>query len=346
MRRMVLVLVLFVLVFAGLFASDGGRYALVVGNGAYQKTTRLSNPVNDANDVAKLLEDVGFSVTLETDATLSRMEKAVREFSSAAKAAKADTTLFFYAGHGVQYEGVNYLLPVDEDIQRDYELRSKALSMDLVSSALEDAKSGFNLVLLDACRDNPFATSRGGSRGLVGMGGGTPKSMVVFATAPGDVAQDGVGGNSPFTAALKLHLATPGMEVKQMFAAVSRSVQSMTKGLQVPWVNYSFTGNFFFVTAQQQLEKADVEASRLKDELAVLEAEIAQRQAAIKASGNSEERKRLEVEQSRSKALEAAKQLEASRIAEMKRQAEENLSSQAAQEALRKEMDVRLASQQ
>ena len=123
------------------------RYALVVGNGAYEKTTKLANPVNDAGDVADMLSDLGFKVRLETNTTLSRMEGAVREFSKEARDAKASTTLFFYAGHGVQYEGINYLLPVDADIQRDYELRSKALAMDMVASALEDTKSGFNLVM-------------------------------------------------------------------------------------------------------------------------------------------------------------------------------------------------------
>lgn len=132
------------------------RYALVFGNGKYTKMPALTNPVNDAGDVAGMLANLGFKVRLETNATLSRMEGAVREFSKEAKDAKASTTLFFYVGHGVQYEGVNYLFPIDADIQRDYELRSKALSMDMVSSALEDTKSGFNLVVLDACRDNPF----------------------------------------------------------------------------------------------------------------------------------------------------------------------------------------------
>ncbi|NBK23839.1 MAG: caspase family protein, partial [Spirochaetia bacterium] len=209
MKRCLLVVLLVTVLITGLFAFKVDRYALVVGNGAYEKTTKLANPVNDAGDVADMLSDLGFKVRLETNTTLSRMEGAVREFSKEARDAKASTTLFFYAGHGVQYEGINYLLPVDADIQRDYELRSKALSMDMVSSALEDTKSGFNLVMLDACRDNPFASGRGGSRGLGVMGGGTAESMVVFATAPGSVAQDGDGRNSPFTAALKQHLATP-----------------------------------------------------------------------------------------------------------------------------------------
>ena len=345
MKRCLLVAVLVLISLMGLYASDGGRYALVVGNGAYEKTTKLANPVNDASDVADMLSDLGFKVRLETNTTLSRMEGAVREFSKEAKDAKASTTLFFYAGHGVQYEGINYLLPVDADIQKDFELKTKALSMDLISDFLEDTKSGFNLVMLDACRDNPFASGRGGSRGLGVMGGGTAESMVVFATAPGSVAQDGDGKNSPFTTALKQHLATPDLEVRQLVAAVSRSVQEMTGSKQIPWVNTSFTGQFFFLTAQQQLAKAESDAKLLQGELAALEAEIAEREASIRAAINDNERRRLEAEQSKAKALEAAKQVEASRIAEMEKQAEQLLLAQEEQDALRKEMEERLSSQ-
>jgi uncharacterized caspase-like protein len=346
MKRCLLVAVLVLISLMGLYASDGGRYALVVGNGAYEKTTKLSNPVNDAGDVAGMLSDLGFKVRLETDATLSRMEKAVREFSTAAKEAKAETTLFFYAGHGVQYEGVNYLLPVDADIQRDYELRSKALSMDMVSSALEDTKSGFNLVMLDACRDNPFATGRGGSRGLGVMGGGTAESMVVFATAPGAVAQDGDGKNSPFTTALKQHLATPDLEVRQLVAAVSKSVQSLTKGQQVPWVNTSFTGQFFFLTAQQQLAKAETDAKQLEGELAALEAEIAKRQAAMSAETDGNALQRLQLEQQRTKALEASKKLEVQRMEQIREQAAYQLAVQEKELAEKRALESTVVNQQ
>jgi len=322
------------------------RYALVVGNGAYEKTTKLANPVNDAGDVADMLSDLGFKVRLETNTTLSRMEGAVREFSKEAREAKASTTLFFYAGHGVQYEGINYLLPVDADIQRDYELRSKALSMDMVTAALEDTKSGFNLVMLDACRDNPFASGRGGSRGLGVMGGGTAESMVVFATAPGSVAQDGDGRNSPFTAALKQHLATPDLEVRQLVAAVSRSVQDMTRGMQIPWVNTSFTGQFFFLTAQQQLAKAESDAKQLQGELAALEAEIAKRQSAILAETDTYARQQLQLEQQRAKALENSKKLEVQRMEQLREQAAYQLAVQEKELAEKRALEATVAGQQ
>ncbi|MDD3059159.1 MAG: caspase family protein, partial [Sphaerochaeta sp.] len=322
------------------------RYALVVGNGAYEKTTKLANPVNDAGDVADMLSDLGFKVRLETNTTLSRMEGAVREFSKEAREAKASTTLFFYAGHGVQYEGINYLLPVDADIQRDYELRSKALSMDMVTSALEDTKSGFNLVMLDACRDNPFASGRGGSRGLGVMGGGTAESMVVFATAPGSVAQDGDGRNSPFTAALKQHLATPDLEVRQLVAAVSRSVQDMTRGMQIPWVNTSFTGQFFFLTAQQQLVKAETDVKQLQGELAALEAEITKRQSAISAETDTFARQQLQLEQQRAKALENSKRLEVQRMEQIRQQAAYQLAVQEKELAEKRALEATVAGQQ
>ena len=346
MKRCVLLVVLGVVLMMGLYASDGGWYALVVGNGAYEKTTKLSNPVNDAGDVAGMLSDLGFKVRLETNTTLSRMEGAVREFSKEARDAKASTTLFFYAGHGVQYEGINYLLPVDADIQRDYELRSKALSMDMVTSALEDTKSGFNLVMLDACRDNPFASGRGGSRGLGVMGGGTAESMVVFATAPGSVAQDGDGRNSPFTAALKQHLATPDLEVRQLVAAVSKSVQDMTRGMQIPWVNTSFTGQFFFLTAQQQLAKAESDAKQLQGELAALEAEIAKRQSAILAETDTYARQQLQLEQQRAKALENSKKLEVQRMEQLREQAAYQLAVQEKELAEKRALEATVAGQQ
>ncbi len=346
MKRCVLLVVLGVVLMMGLYASDGGRYALVVGNGAYERNTKLANPVNDAGDVADLLSDLGFKVRLETNTTLSRMEGAVREFSKEAKDAKASTTLFFYAGHGVQYEGINYLLPVDADIQRDFELKTKALSMDLISDYLKDTKSGFNLVMLDACRDNPFASGRGGSRGLGVMGGGTAESMVVFATAPGSVAQDGDGRNSPFTTALKQHLATPDLEVRQLVAAVSRSVQDMTRGMQIPWVNTSFTGQFFFLTAQQQLTKAEADAKQLQSELAALEAEIAKRQSAILAETDTYARQQLQLEQQRAKALENSKKLEVQRMEQLREQAAYQLAVQEKELADKRALESTVAGQQ
>jgi uncharacterized caspase-like protein len=149
------------------FAQDGPRVALIIGNSAYQHTAPLENPQNDAQDLARELELLDFSVTMVTDATNAQMARAVRDFAGDAQRRRAQTALFFYAGHGVQHEGINYLLPVDADIQDDYELLDAAMSMDRVSAALDNAGTRFNLIVLDACRDNPFARTRSAaSRGL------------------------------------------------------------------------------------------------------------------------------------------------------------------------------------
>ena len=176
-------------------ATDGkNRYALVIGNGEYQTMTRLANPVNDATDIATELVGFGFNVDLVTNATLGEMTRSVNQFvSTIGRAQDVEAALFYYAGHGVQYDGSNYLIPVNTDIRGSYELLDKALAMDSVVRGLEASQSAFNLVILDACRDNPFSVTRGGERGLSVMSTSKRGSMLVFATSPGDVAQDGVG---------------------------------------------------------------------------------------------------------------------------------------------------------
>jgi uncharacterized caspase-like protein len=321
---------------------DGTRYALVIGNGDYKNTILLANPSKDAKDVAKALENVGFTVTLQTDASLSQMESAIREFSSAAKRASAQTVLFFYAGHGVQFEGVNYLLPIDADIQKDYELRSKAVSMDLVSDSLDDTDSDFNLILLDACRDNPFATSRGGDRGLTAMGGRNSESMVVFSTSPGSVAQDGEGINSPFVTALKQNLYTPDLEVRQLVAAVSKGVQKLTKGQQVPWVNTSFTGSFYFVTAEQQVQSSRASSSRLQQEIESLEKEIAERQKAMANTTDVETLSYLSEAQQKAMIAEATKRFETLQVDQIRSQAEAALAVQQREQIAKQDLQTQV----
>ncbi len=323
------------------------RYALVYGNSRYTGMPSLANPVNDANDIAGLLEKLGFTVTLVTDASLGTMDSTLRSFAAEIGKKDAAIALFFYAGHGAQFEGVNYLLPVDADIQQAHELSSKALSMELVASTLERTGSDLNLVILDACRDNPFSSSRGSAdRGLSAMVRGGNESMVVFATAPGAVAQDGTGRNSPFTTAFKEHLATPDLEIRQLVARVSRSVQEMTGARQIPWVNTSFTGEFFFLTTEQLLANNRLIAQNIQKELSALEAEISQRQQAIDAETDMVRRQALELEQQRAKALEEAKSLEASRLAEMRKQAELSLSASKEELARKQAMEAGMLEQQ
>ena len=226
------------------------RVALVVGNAAYKHAPPLANPRNDAEDMAALLRRLGFQVTAGLDLTDAAMEDRVRAFSRQARAAKV--ALFFYAGHGMQVDGVNYLVPVDAQLADEADLPFEALPLDLV---LKRMGGGTNLVFLDACRDNPFARGWAGAgrsaavgRGLtrVGEAGGSGM-FIAFATDPDRIAADGEGRNSPFTAALKRHIETPGLEINGLLTEVRRTVLASTGNVQRPWSNSSLSDRFYFV---------------------------------------------------------------------------------------------------
>jgi formylglycine-generating enzyme required for sulfatase activity len=232
----------------------GQRQALVLGNNAYLHARALVNPSNDANAMASVLETLGFGVTLRVDADLKTMKAALREFISALPAERDPDTvaLVYFAGHGVQIDGRNYLVPVDAEMARDFEVPDEALSMDTIMQGLESAGAGLNLLVLDCCRDNPFSRSWRGSRstatGGLAMPGGAPQGMfIAFATSPGDVADDGEGANSPYTEALLKHLPTPGKPFEEVFKLVGGDVATRTGGSQEPWFNSKFYGNFRFV---------------------------------------------------------------------------------------------------
>ncbi len=303
------------------------RLALIVGNSAYDYMNPLANPSNDAADMQRLLEQVGFEVILILDGSLEEIEGATRAFIDSAKGEEVDVALFFYAGHAVQYEGSNYLIPTDADIKREYELISKAYLMDTLLKGLERSSAELNLIILDACRDNPFSSTRGGERGLSAMGFGSSESMVVFATAPGKVAEDGKGENSPFTEAMKEHLLTPDLEIRQLIAHVSRSVQEETNGRQVPWVNTSFTGEFYFLTSTQELYLRQIELTKLADELLALEAELLLKQYAVDQAQSAEELGRLKIEQLSLEAQATAKRLEEERIKTLQTATEQRLAA-------------------
>ncbi len=228
--------------------------ALVIGNGAYQHARPLNNPKNDATAMSAALKKVGFTVTTRTDAGLTEMKDALREFIDGLYADDSEETvaLVYFAGHGLQIDGRNYLIPVDAKVARDYEVPDETLAMDSVMRALESAGEGLNILILDCCRDNPFSRSWSGGRSSVGAGLAMPKQapkgmFVAFATSPGDVAADGDGKNSPYTCALVRHLATPGVAFEEVFKATGRDVSSATGGDQEPWFNSKFYGTFAFV---------------------------------------------------------------------------------------------------
>jgi len=258
------ILGLFVLVAATLAAVSAAlaerRVALVVGNSDYLSFPDLANPRNDASDVATALERLGFEVLLATDRTKAELLQTVVDFAEALS--DADTSLFFYAGHGIQVDSVNYVVPVDAGLRGVSEFGDELIAVDRIVQLMNEFTETA-LVFLDACRDNPLTDDIpiGGSEDGLGRGlariradGG---SYFAFATAPGNVAYDGQGRNSPFTSALLRHIDTPNVDVRLMMADVRRDVFEATERRQMPWENNSLIGRFYF--------REDSQLSRLDD---------------------------------------------------------------------------------
>ena len=238
-------------------AAHGARMALIIGNGAYTHVKALANPANDARAVAKSLRDIGFTVSEGIDLDRAAMQKMTRDFLR--EAARAQVAVVYYAGHGVQVDGRNYLIPVDVALKPGASMTEAMIDMDTIMAGLDD-QVRTNILIFDACRNNPMAqqvASAGANRAIEGVSGlAAPASLgsgvtlgagtlIAFATAPGQVALDGEGANSPFSAALSRHLGTPGLEVQQMLTRVRAEVVSSTKSKQVPWSNSSLLGEVY-----------------------------------------------------------------------------------------------------
>ena len=222
------------------------RVALVIGNSAYQNVPALPNPRNDAADLSEALTLAGFEVVEGMDLTRDQMAQTIREFVDQLDG--ATTGFFFYAGHGIQVDGRNYMLPVDTVLRRESDLQLEAIDMNLVLSQME-RDPRINIIMLDACRNNPFAQamSRSLSRGLAPMETQSVGTLIVYSTQPGATADDGTGRNSPFTTALLQHANTPGLELQQMMRRVRASVIGVTDNRQVPWDHSSLTSDVFIV---------------------------------------------------------------------------------------------------
>jgi uncharacterized caspase-like protein len=226
----------------------GPRVALVIGNGRYRHAQALTNPANDASDVAASLRTLGFDVIEGRDLDKRGLEDKVREFSR--KLDHARLALFFYAGHGIQVGGKNFLIPVDAKLERQGDLSFETLDVAQVLAQME-AEPRVNLVFLDACRDNPlsrsFARTLGARSASVGQGLASIQSavgtLIAYATQPDAVALDGTGRNSPFTTALLKHMNTPGLEIASLMRRVRADVIQATNGKQVPWDHSSLLGD-------------------------------------------------------------------------------------------------------
>jgi len=217
------------------------RTALVVGNADYAFGA-LDNPINDAEAVAKSLEEAGFAVTLRTDADQAEMKDAIASFGDALKQ-KGGVGLFYFAGHGVQMSGENYLLPVGGRIRGESDIKTGAVTATEIVDAMATARNGLNIVVLDACRNNPI--NKGATRGLSRIDS-NESLFVSYSTSPGAVALDGVGSNSPYTKYLATSIATPNLNIEETFKRTLKGVYMETKGEQIPWISSTFFGDFVF----------------------------------------------------------------------------------------------------
>jgi uncharacterized caspase-like protein len=235
------------------------RIALVIGNSAY-KASPLKNPVNDARAISKALSETGFRVTVLENASQATMRRAIRTFGNDIQNA-GGVGLFYYAGHGMQVKGRNYLIPVNADIEQEDEIEDQAVDANLVLSKMDTAKNSTNLMILDACRNNPFARAfRSGTQGLAQMDAPSG-TLIAFATAPGSVAADGAGDNGLYTKHLLANIHRPGLPIEQLFKEVRNGVGRETKERQIPWESSSLRGDFFFIApdASQAMSHQDVQ---------------------------------------------------------------------------------------
>lgn len=303
----------------------GGRVAIVIGNSNYPSGA-LTNPKHDATAMAASLKKLGFDVELKLDASKADMDGLLRRFSG--KAEKATVAALFYAGHGIQVNGSNYLVPIDANPRNERDLKRDMVKMDDVIDDMGDAR--VKLVFFDACRDNPLSRSfsRGGSRGMAAPVEATG-TLISFATKHGNTAADGDGRHSPYTASLLAALENPsGVEIEQLLRRVQQGVKAETKGQQEPWRYGSLDGDFYFKPAdqadsaklqQEAVERAVLDAMRRTNEQAAQErAEMqksmkAQQDAsdravadAIKRSNEQAARERAELQASMEKMLKEA----------------------------------------
>jgi TolB-like protein/Flp pilus assembly protein TadD len=238
-------------------SSQEKRLALVIGNGNYAKNA-LANPVNDAKSIEEALKGIGFEVQRFDNLGQKEMARAIDDFGN--KLRNYDVGLFFYAGHGVQSKGFNYLIPVDARLFSESDVEYNCVRADRVLGKMEDAKNKINLVILDACRDNPFErswTRTAKGRGLATMTAPVG-SVIAFATSPGNTASDGTGKNGLYTSGLLTYVSEPGITAMQMFQKVTAFVFKKSDKQQLPWVSTSLTGDFYLVPGTGKADNKEV----------------------------------------------------------------------------------------
>lgn len=230
-------------------ASTGPRLALIIGNSEYGSSglSRLPNPVNDADAMAQVLTQLGFDVQVVKNADQKSMKRAIANFGERLRAAGSSaTSLFFYAGHGIQSRGINYLVPVGAKIRAEADVDIESVAAEGVLAQMEEAGTRTNIVILDACRNMPLSRAfRSAGRGLAPMDAPNG-TFIAYSTAPGSVAEDGLGANSPFVTALLQNIGRRGEPIEAIFRDVRRTVLTTTEGHQRPWDASSLIAPFYF----------------------------------------------------------------------------------------------------
>lgn len=316
---------------------ESRRLALLIGNSAYQKNA-LPNPVNDAHDFGAMLSEAGFFTTVRTDLGLRDMEAAVRDFSL--ELHEGDIVLVFYAGHGIESGGLNYLIPIDNaGLQSEADLKYKAYAASRILDEVAARKAKFAMLILDACRDNPFPSRSGlGSRGLTVMAAPPQlESLILYSTAPGTTAADGSGRNSVFMRSLLAEIQTPNISVRDVFDRVGGAVKAATGGSQVPWLNSTpLSEPFIFFSGAQAEARATALSASAQSELQAQRAKISELEAARAKAKDDVARQNYDTQLATARALEAAKKLESERLkVESVRLADERKKAEAAAAAKR-----------
>lgn len=343
LQRVGLVVLLAVVTSSGAFAER--RVALVIGNGAYSEAPPLANPANDAAEVAAVLTEVGFKVFVGIDLDKRAFDRTIRDFSRSVT--DADVALLFYAGHGLQVAGRNFLVPIDAKLENERDLDFEAVPLEFLLRQMELDRDGrTNIVFLDACRDNPLARNLARSMGTrsASVGRGLAQvqtgigTFISYSTQPGNVALDGDGRNSPFTTALVEALAEPGRSLTSTMIEVRKRVVATTNGRQVPWDHSSLTGEFYFRKAAlpglgEKPTPPPDEARELRSRVDQLEKELTKRTDPDVAVA------RIRVEQLRERVrqIDEANRSDKQRLFDVQRQSTQHITTE---ERMKRNRDV------